>query len=81
MGNTVGPNGLAIGSSRQVSSSKYPKSYCMNVTSQMRSLTWVTLAGEDMTHIHVPVTEPDPTASGHEKVAIGLDRGIGCLSR
>jgi hypothetical protein len=26
IGNTVGPNGFAMGSSRQVSSSKYPKS-------------------------------------------------------
>src|SRR4029079_4548150 len=42
MGNSFGPNGFSIGSSRHVSSSKYPKSYCMKVTSQMRSPTCVT---------------------------------------
>jgi transposase InsO family protein len=39
MGNSFGPNGLSIGSSLHVSSSKYPKSYCMKVTSQMWSST------------------------------------------
>lgn len=39
MGNTVGPNGFSIGSSRHVSSSKYPGSNCMKLTSQMRSST------------------------------------------
>src|SRR5262245_36175056 len=42
MGDTFGPKGFSIGSRRHVSSSKYPKSYCIKVTSQMRSLTWRT---------------------------------------
>jgi hypothetical protein len=42
MGNTFGPNGFSIGSSRQVSSSKSPKSWCMTLTSQMCSPTCVT---------------------------------------
>ena len=42
IGNTFGPNGFSIGSSLQVSSSKYPKSYCMKVTSHVRSLTCFT---------------------------------------
>jgi hypothetical protein len=42
MGNSFAPNGFSIGSSRHVSSSKYPKSYCMKVRSQMRSPTCVT---------------------------------------
>jgi hypothetical protein len=43
VGNSFGPNGFSIGSSRHVSSSKYPKSYCMKITSQMRSRTCGTL--------------------------------------
>src|SRR5437867_3131905 len=42
IGNTFEPKGFSIGSSRHSSSSKYPKSYCMKVTSQMRSPTCVT---------------------------------------
>src|SRR5215475_14759698 len=35
--NTLGPKGLATGSSLHVSSSKYPRSQCMKETSQMRA--------------------------------------------
>ena len=42
IGNTFGPNGLSMGSSLQVSSSKYPSSYCMKLTNQTRSPTCVT---------------------------------------
>ena len=42
IGNTFEPKGFWIGSSLHVSSSKYPRSYCMKLTSQMRSPTWVT---------------------------------------
>jgi hypothetical protein len=39
IGSTFGRNGFSMGSSLQVSSSKYPKSYCMKLTSQVLSLT------------------------------------------
>ena len=39
MGNTFGLNGFSIGSSLHSSSSKYPKSSSMKLTSQIRSLT------------------------------------------
>jgi hypothetical protein len=55
MGNSFGPNGFSIGSSRHVSSSKYPKSYCIKVTSHV--LTDLgdadALAGKDMTQVHL----------------------------
>jgi hypothetical protein len=42
MGNTLGLKGFPIGSSRQVSSSKHPKSSSIKLTSQIQSLTWRT---------------------------------------
>ena len=42
IGNTFGPKGFSIGSARHGSSSKYFKSWCMKVTSQIWSPTWVT---------------------------------------
>jgi hypothetical protein len=41
IGNTFGPKGLSIGSSRQVVIEIAPV-VCMKVTSQMRSPTWMT---------------------------------------
>src|SRR5262245_8321669 len=38
MGNTRARNGLSIGSSRHVSSSKYPRSYSIKLTNQIRSV-------------------------------------------
>jgi len=43
IGNTFGLNGFSIGSSLQVSRSKYPRSYCMKLTSHILSVTCLTL--------------------------------------
>ena len=65
MGNTFGPNGFSIGSSRQVSSSKYPRSYCMKLTSQIRSPDLRhpdVLPGKDVAEIHLAPIEADAAA-------------------
>jgi hypothetical protein len=65
IGNTFGPNGFSIGSTRMASSSKYPKSYCIKLTSHTRSPTCVTptfLSREDVAEIHLPTLEADPPA-------------------
>jgi hypothetical protein len=67
IGNTFGPKGFSIGSSRHVSSSKYPKSYCMKVTSQSSIADLGdadVLSRQGLTEVDPPPLEANPPAVG-----------------
>lgn len=72
IGNTFGPNGLAIGSRRQVSSSKYPKSYCTKVASQRcrRPARCRRSGGEDLAEVDPLAIDADAAAGGDQHLAI-----------